>query len=65
MRLLVLADTDDLHWRQGTGDVFNTYIARAQPRLFLHGHQHRTVETIVGQTRVVGVHGHAVIGVCE
>jgi len=38
--------------------AFNTYITRAQPRLFLHGHQHRTEETVLGATRVLGTFGH-------
>jgi len=42
-------------------DAFSDYIQRARPRLFLHGHQHRTVETTLGVTRVIGVDGHRVI----
>jgi uncharacterized protein len=38
-------------------EAFNNYIRRAQPRLFLHGHQHVNRETMVGQTLVVGVYG--------
>ena len=38
-------------------ETFVTYIHRAQPRFFLHGHQHATQETRVGATRVIGVHG--------
>jgi len=37
---------------------FSNYIARAKPKLFLHGHQHQNLETIVGQTRVIGTYGH-------
>ena len=36
-------------------EAFNKYIARAQPRLFLHGHQHVDAETMAGATRVMGV----------
>jgi Icc-related predicted phosphoesterase len=38
--------------------AFNNYIARAHPRLLLHGHQHEDVETMMDQTRVVGTYGH-------
>ena len=44
-------------------DAFTAYIHRARPRLLLHGHQHHAVETLVGETRVLGVHGHALIAV--
>jgi Icc-related predicted phosphoesterase len=39
-------------------EAFVTYIHRAKPRFFLHGHQHVSQETQVGGTRVIGVHGH-------
>ena len=46
---------DEVH----TGfSAFNGYIERAQPKLFLHGHQHEQVETTLGQTRVIGTYGH-------
>ena len=38
-------------------EAFNRYIERAQPRLFIHGHQHVNQDTLVGRTRVVGVYG--------
>lgn len=38
--------------------AFNGYIARHQPRFFLHGHQHIEKETIVGATRVMGSYGY-------
>ena len=38
-------------------EAFNSYIQRAQPRLFLHGHQHVNQETLVGCARVVGIYG--------
>jgi len=44
-------------------DAFIAYIERARPRLFVHGHQHVNRETQVGETRVVGVHGHGVVEV--
>ncbi len=49
---------DDVH--QGF-DAFNEYIARANPKYMLHGHQHLSTESILGRTRVVGVFGHAMI----
>ena len=36
-------------------EAFKGYIARNQPRLFLHGHQHVDVETIFDSTKVIGV----------
>jgi Icc-related predicted phosphoesterase len=46
---------DEVH----TGFVaFNNYIARAKPKWFLHGHQHQDIESVVGQTRVIGTFGH-------
>lgn len=38
-------------------EAFAAYIDRVQPRLFLHGHQHISRETRVGETRVIGVYG--------
>jgi Icc-related predicted phosphoesterase len=38
-------------------DAFVSYIRRAQPRFFFHGHQHINQETLVGNTRVIGVFG--------
>jgi uncharacterized protein len=43
--------------------AFSNYIARASPRLFLHGHQHHEVDTTVGQTRIVGTFGHRFLAV--
>jgi len=37
---------------------FNNYIARAKPKLFLHGHQHHDLESGAGQTRIIGTYGH-------
>ena len=36
---------------------FTNYIARAKPKVFLHGHQHHAEETVVGTTRVIGTFG--------
>lgn len=38
-------------------EAFNRYIERAQPRLFIHGHQHVNQDTLVGRTQVMGVFG--------
>ena len=37
------------------------YLARARPKVLVHGHQHRNCETFVEGTRVAGVHGNLVI----
>ncbi|MFP4058735.1 MAG: metallophosphoesterase family protein [Candidatus Brocadiia bacterium] len=44
-------------------EAFVAYIERCRPRLFVHGHQHLARETRVGDTRVVGVHGHRLVEV--
>jgi Icc-related predicted phosphoesterase len=38
-------------------EAFAGYIRRSQPRFFFHGHQHICQETLIGQTRVIGVFG--------
>ena len=38
-------------------EAFNRYIERAQPRIFIHGHQHVNQDTLVGRTQVMGVFG--------
>ena len=38
-------------------EAFAGYIRRVQPRFFFHGHQHINRETLVGNTRVIGVFG--------
>lgn len=38
-------------------DAFRAYIERAQPRYFLHGHQHRERTTVIGHTKIIGVYG--------
>lgn len=45
---------DDVHFRF---DGFVSYIQRAKPKLFIHGHQHVDRETQIGPTIVVGVYG--------
>lgn len=42
-------------------DAFASYIQRARPKFFLHGHQHLEVETIIGGTRVIGVYGQKLL----
>jgi Icc-related predicted phosphoesterase len=44
-------------------DGLNAYIARAEPRLVIHGHQHIDRETQVGNTRVIGIYGHRILDV--
>lgn len=41
--------------------AFNAYIARTNPKLLLHGHQHLEVESMVGSTRVIGSYGYRLI----
>ena len=37
------------------------YVKRHQPRLLIHGHQHKNVETRSGNTRILGVYGHRLL----
>lgn len=39
----------------------NTFMARVQPRLLIHGHQHVNRETVIGNTRIIGVYGHTIL----
>jgi Icc-related predicted phosphoesterase len=41
----------------------NAYVRRTKPKLLIHGHQHVDEETRLGQTRIVGVHGHSLLDV--
>ena len=42
-------------------DGLNAYIAKANPKLVIHGHQHVNDSTTVGETKVIGVYGHRMI----
>ena len=42
-------------------DAFLDYIDRAQPRFFLHGHQHVNRTSKLGGTNIVGVFGETVL----
>ena len=37
------------------------YLVTHSPKLLVHGHQHVNRETRIGDTRVIGVYGHALI----
>ncbi len=39
----------------------NTYITRKQPKVLIHGHQHRDTETVLDSTRIIGVYGQKTI----
>ena len=41
--------------------ALNLYLQRAKPRLLIHGHQHKNVETKISETTVLGVYGSRVI----
>ena len=41
----------------------NAYILRAKPKLVVHGHQHMERESLLGETRIIGVYGHKLIEV--
>ena len=55
----------DVHDRkEGIHEGFaalNDYISRAKPAMVIHGHQHANRETVIEETRVVGVYGHRLI----
>ena len=42
-------------------DAFLTYIETAKPGYFIHGHQHLSARTRIGETEVIGVFGEAII----
>lgn len=44
---------------------FNTYIREKRPRLFLHGHVHRNVESELDGTRILSVFGAQVVNLPE
>lgn len=37
------------------------YVAKVQPRLLIHGHQHQNQETRIGRTSILGVYGHRLL----
>lgn len=39
-------------------DGLGSYVARAKPALLFHGHQHVAAESVLGRTRIVGIHGY-------
>lgn len=43
--------------------AFRDYVERSSPRLFLHGHVGRNLETMLGNTRVISVQGKRVLEV--
>jgi Icc-related predicted phosphoesterase len=45
--------------------AFNSYIQRARPKFFLHGHQHKNIETFLGRTKVIGTFGHRFLTMAE
>lgn len=49
---------DALHTGFG---AFREYLERKQPRLFLHGHVEKNLESMVGKTRVISVFGKRII----
>ena len=38
--------------------AFTNYITRAQPRFFLHGHQHIHQESSIGRTQIISTYGY-------
>lgn len=56
--LLVHDWEDDAH----TGfAAFSHYLERAKPKYMLHAHQRKNVESLVGDTRVIGTYGHRML----
>jgi Icc-related predicted phosphoesterase len=44
-------------------DGFLSYIETAKPRYFIHGHQHLSAITRIGETEVIGVFGEATLNI--
>jgi len=51
---------NDIH--QGF-DAFIEYIERTQPLYFLHGHQHFNAESMLGNTKIIGVYGETLLSI--
>ncbi len=43
--------------------AFNEYIAEKHPKALIHGHQHRDVESVLKETRVIGAYGFKIVDV--
>ena len=41
--------------------AFSNYITRAQPKFFLHGHQHHDEETTIGGSQIIGTFGFRIL----
>jgi Icc-related predicted phosphoesterase len=41
----------------------NAYIRRVKPGILIHGHQHKNMESRLGETRIIGVYGHRLVEV--
>ncbi len=54
----------DRHVHQGFG-AFGDYIDRAQPQLFIHGHQHLNLLTVRDQTKILAVYGEKLVTIEE
>lgn len=50
----------DIEVHQGF-EGFRDYILREQPRYFIHGHQHLSAVTLLGETTVIGVFGEILV----
>ncbi len=44
-------------------EALNTYIAKTHPAALVHGHQHRDIESVLEETRVIGAYGYKLIEV--
>jgi len=44
-------------------EAFVPYIDRVQPKFFLHGHQHLSIETKRNQTHILGIYGSRILAV--
>lgn len=42
-------------------EALNQYLQRAKPKLLIHGHQHKNIETKISDTKVLGVYGSRLI----
>lgn len=45
--------------------AFVSYIVDRHPRIFLHGHQHKNAETLLGVTKVIGIYGYKYLVIPE
>ncbi|MBU4199875.1 MAG: metallophosphoesterase [Verrucomicrobia bacterium] len=42
-------------------EALKDYVLRARPKIVVHGHQHMDAETLLGETRIIGIYGYKMV----